>query len=61
MLHAAAHFTSREENIPMATVYDLITERIIVKLQQGTIPQRFPVEGKSPSNGGGRAGVFALC
>jgi alkanesulfonate monooxygenase SsuD/methylene tetrahydromethanopterin reductase-like flavin-dependent oxidoreductase (luciferase family) len=23
--------------------------------------QRFPVEGKSPSNGGGRAGVFALC
>jgi antirestriction protein ArdC len=45
----------------MATVYDLITERIIVKLQQGTIPQRFPVEGKSPSNGGGRAGVFALC
>ena len=25
------------------------------------IGQRFPVEGKSPSNGGGRAGVFALC
>src|SRR4029453_2940306 len=42
MLHAAAHFTSREENIPMATVYDFITERIVQKLQQGTIPWHKP-------------------
>src|ERR1044072_5575266 len=32
----------REENYLMATVYDLITERIVEKLQQGTIPWQKP-------------------
>jgi hypothetical protein len=40
--HAAAHISTREENTLMATAYDLITDRILEKLQHGTVLRQKP-------------------
>src|SRR5262245_48800012 len=49
--HAATH-TNREENTPMATVYDLITDRILEKLQYDNVPWQKPwnVQAGIPRN-----------
>src|SRR5262245_9168960 len=52
MLHAVVHITNREENTRMATVYDLITARILEKLQHDNVPWQKPwnVQAGIPRN-----------